>query len=128
MFSTFFSHTHITPPPLSYYAATLWYPKFASPNIHKSTVFVVNKNKIKSFATTMDSLSVSKKKRVWLMMKKLDEALFLWFVQIWSQGLPNPSIKKRNGKLYGESEPPWQQGMVVEVLQHYSGRKLIQLH
>ena len=86
--------------------------------IGKTTVFDLKKNedKIKAFAVSMDNLSVCKKQRKTMRMAdddKLDEALFLWFVQKRSQGMPisGPLLCEKaiqlNSKLYGESAPPF---------------------
>ena len=66
------------------------------------------------YASTMESLSYSKKKRKIMRMAaddKLDEALYLWFVQKRSQGMPisGPVLCEKatqlNSKIHGDSAP-----------------------
>ena len=87
--------------------------------VGKSTVANIKKNeeKIRNFATTMDSLAMSKKRKVMRLADddKLDQALFLWFVQKRSQNLPvsGPVLCEKAAIMHaqihaGESVPPFQ--------------------
>ena len=84
--------------------------------IGKSTVYDLkkNENKIKMYASTMESLSYNNKKRKIMRMAaddKLDEALNLWFVQKRSQGMPvrGPVLSEKatqlNSKIHADSAP-----------------------
>jgi len=84
--------------------------------IGKTTVFDLkqNENRIKMYASTMDSLSFCKKGRKIMRMAaddKLDEALYLWFVQKRSQGMPvsGPILCAKasllHAKMNGDSAP-----------------------
>ena len=88
-------------------------------SVGKSTVSDIKKNeeKIRNFATTMDSLAMSKKRKVMRLADddKLDQALFLWFVQKRSQNLPisGPVLCEKAAIMHaqihaGESVPPFQ--------------------
>ena len=84
--------------------------------IGRATVYDLKKNgnKIKSYASTMESLSFSKKKRKIMRMAaddKLDDAPYLWFVQKRSQGMPisGPVLCEKaiqlHSKIHGDFAP-----------------------
>ena len=86
--------------------------------IGKSTLFNVKKNeeKIQNFATMMDSLAMSKKRKVMRPADddRLDQTLYLWFVQKRSQNVPvsGPVVCEKAVTMHaqihaGESVPPF---------------------
>ena len=88
--------------------------------IGSSTVGDIRKNeaKIRSFASTMDSMAMNKKVRKVMRLAyddRLDEAVYLWFTQKRSQDMPvsGPVLCEKAAQLHeqlheGESVPPFQ--------------------
>ena len=88
--------------------------------IGRSTVGDIRKNeaKIRSFASTMDSMAMNKKVRKVMRLAyddRLDEAVYLWFTQKRSQDIPvsGPVLCEKAAQLHeqlheGESMPPFQ--------------------
>ena len=83
--------------------------------IGRSTVHdLKNEHKLRSFASTMESMAMNKKGRKTMRLaddEKLDEALYLWFVQKRSQDMPvsGPIVSEKamqllSSKLH-ESDP-----------------------
>ena len=88
--------------------------------IGRSTVGYIKKNedKIRSFASTMESMAISKKGRKVMRLAddgKLDEAVYLWFVQKRTQDMPvsGPILCEKAAQLHAllykdDPEPPFQ--------------------
>ena len=75
--------------------------------IGNSTVTDIKKNEssIRSFVSTMESLSVSSKERKIMRLaddEKVDEAVYLWYVQKRSQGIPitGPILREKAQLFY----------------------------
>ena len=86
--------------------------------IGKTTVYDLKKNgnKIKTYASNMESLSFNRKIMRMAADDKLDEALYLWFVQKRSQSMPvsGPVLCEKatqlHTKIHGDSAPEFMGG------------------
>ena len=86
--------------------------------------------KIRSFASTIDSMGMSKKGHQIMQLAdndKLDEAVYLWFTQKQSQDKPvsEPVLYEKAAQLHkllyeGKSVPPFQASRVANVIEYGS--------